>query len=126
VIGLAKQELVLQIAVCRVQLDTVEACLLREFRAVAESFDDAWDLVQFERTRPDEVDFGDITLLVANRSVLARTQGGWSDRCHPAGVHRVSLTSRVPDLQEDTCAFGMNGVDDSLSAFGVLLGVENI
>src|SRR5579859_6730327 len=119
-----EQELLEQVAVGTVELNAVEAGLLREFSAATELLDDNGDFRGLEGARHDQFRLADLAALVANRSMLERTQRRRGDGCDPASVGRMRLTARVPHLQKDACSLGMNGIDHALPALDLFLGVD--
>jgi hypothetical protein len=119
-----EQELLEQIAVGGVELDAVESGLLRELGAAPELLDNGGNLGGFEGARKDQFRFGDLAIFVANRSVLERTQRRRRNRRDTPGIGRMRLTARVPHLQENAGALGVNGIDHALPALDLFLGVD--
>src|SRR6516162_9837890 len=106
------QELIQQISVCTVDLDSIEAGIHSVLRANTVGFDDFRNFVQLQRSRrdiillrPEQVDM----TLWGNRT--------GSNGQFPVQIGRVGNSPYVPELQHHSSPFRMNRFRDKLPSF---------
>ena len=105
VVGAVLQELVEQVAVRAVDLDTVEAGGLRVFRTLAVRGDDARDFVELECARRHVR-----ALRTHEAHVAAGGDRARRDRQVAVQEHRVGDPADVPELQHDAPTGRMHGL----------------
>lgn len=108
-----------QIAVGAMHLDAVKASFDRVGGGLAESLDDAGDLVQLQRTR-----LGHVGKTVVHKGLGLRPNGRWRDRGDPAVKIDMADTADMPKLNEDTSALGMDSIGHCAPASDLLGRVE--
>ena len=118
-VGAVLQELVEQVAVGGVQLDTVEAGALGIGGGLAELLDDGGDLLRFQGAGRD---IG--TLRAEQADMALRGDGTGSDGRLAAEEGRIGDAADMPDLGEDTAAGLVHGAGDGLPALDLLLAPE--
>jgi len=116
VVGAVLEELVEQIAVGAVDLDTVEAGGLGVLSTLAEGLDDTGDLLEREGARGDEGLLG-----TDQRDVAAGGDGRGGDGKLAIEEAGVGDAADMPELGEDAATGLMHGGDDGLPRFGLLL-----
>src|SRR5471030_445555 len=114
------QELIGQVTVGAVQLDTVEAGLQRHLGGVAEVFDDGGDFVDGQlAVRRDRHE-----AFVGQRHALEFRHHRWRHRVGAAGHEDVRLAAAVEQLHEDAAALGVHRLGDFFPAGDLLFGVD--
>jgi hypothetical protein len=120
-IGAVLQELVDQVSVCRVQLDAIEAGLLRKASRFGILLHNQRNLIGLERAR-----YFVWQPLESRRKSLARRPDGRS-RHRKRAVRMmagVRNPTHVPELKECETTLAVDGVDDLLPSSHVLFGMD--
>jgi hypothetical protein len=112
------QELVEQVAVGAMHLDTVEAGGLGVLGRRAEAGDDARQFRVVEYARHDV----GLLALRCMHGIVGDRQGAGTDWLFAVVEQRMAGAAAVPDLQEDAAAGRMHGIGDQLPAGDLGLG----
>ncbi len=125
-IGVGRDELIHQIAIGRVDLDTVEAGVQRVLRGLRIQRDQFLNLADAQRTRYRWLHQGAGAGVGFDKGLhLHRWYRGWCDRRRTIRLQRgVRHAAHMPQLREDDAAFGMHGIRHLAPAGDLLRTVD--
>lgn len=119
-VGAVSQELVNQVSISSVQLNSVEAGSLGIFRASSVELNNIFDFLNCHLSRDYMILFALFSVNVISNSNRRGSNGGFS-----SNEFRVGRSASMPHLQEDESAFVVDGISDFLPASHLLISVDS-